>query len=949
MPAAIYIAALDEMGSTIYQGPRISEITGYPASEYVANPRLWLDSMHRQDRRAVLRSLTATHEAGREFHTEYRILAAGGRVVWVSDDAVIVRDADGRPVCLHGLVRDITAQRAADEARAAAAGAYRNELEQRVSERTVELELANLKLKSELAVRRQAEAAEREHRLFAEALGETVAALTRTLDFGELLDRIHSSTRSVVPHEAATIMLCEAGVATVARSYGHQHSPEGKRLVVAEQVGLRQMAATGRPLIVADTRDGAGWTVDPGEPWARSYLGAPIFSQGQIAGFIALLGAEPGSFTEAQAEWLLAFAGQAGIAIQNARLFDELRRQAREMEIISNVALASVGGESFDEIVARATQDLRQLWPKAALGFLFVEAGQGTLRMHPSYFGVSPDVVASTHIPLGQGIIGWAALQRRPAWSADVAADPRYKAVLPGVGCELCAPMVVHDRCIGVLNVSSFEPDAFLAPDVRLLCTLADQLATVFERARLDAELAEERASLVQRVTERTADLQMANEELARASRAKDEFLATMSHELRTPLNAILGLSEAMLQEVYGPVAEQQARSLQILHESGGHLMELINDILDLSRTEAGKLELQVRPVDVEAACRASMQMITQSAAKRRIEIRAQYDERVKVIQADPRRFKQILVNLLSNAVKFTPEGGVIGLNVTGSTQQKMAEFAVWDSGIGIDETDAQRLFQPFVQLDSSLSRQYEGSGLGLALVRRLAELHGGRVALSSQPGQGSRFTVSLPWWPAAEAEEGALPVRGQETVPLSVTRSGADAHLIEGEDERCGGVVSPSLPLPALGADSPARNQGAGNSDWPAAASAPGAAAAPLLLLADDNATSIAAMADYLEYVGYRVALARNGQEACTLSQQLGPDLILMDVQMPGMDGLEAIRQIRSGGAMAAVPIIALTALAMPGDRERILASGASAYLSKPVSLRELAETTAALLRNRG
>ncbi len=515
VPAAIYIAALDATGSTIYQGPRISEITGHQASDYVADPHLWLDSVHHDDRRAVLRALRAAQEHGREFHTEYRVLAAGGRVVWVSDDAVIVRDAAGRPICLHGLVRDITAQKAADEARAAAEGAYRNELERRVAERTVELELANLKLKSELAVRRQAEAAEREHRLFAEALSETVAALTGTLDFGELLDRIHTSARSVVPHEAATIMLCEAGVAIVARSYGHRHSPEGRKLVVAEQVGLRQMATTGRPLIVADTRDKAGWAIEPGEPWARSYLGAPIFSQGQVAGFIGLLGAEPGAFTQAQAEWLLAFAGQAGIAIQNARLFDELRRQAREMEIVSSVALASVAGESFDEIVARATQDLRQLWPKAALGFLFVEAGQSTLRMHPSYFGAAPDIVARTRIPLGQGLIGWAALERKPAWSADVAADPRYLAILPGVGCEACAPLVVHDRCIGVLNVSSFEPDAFLARDVRLLCTLAGQLATVFERARLDAELAAESASLVQRVAERTADLRMANDELA--------------------------------------------------------------------------------------------------------------------------------------------------------------------------------------------------------------------------------------------------------------------------------------------------------------------------------------------------------------------------------------------------------------------------------------------------
>ncbi len=410
----------------------------------------------------------------------------------------------------------------------------------------------------------------------------------------------------------------------------------------------------------------------------------------------------------------------------------------------------------------------------------------------------------------------------------------------------------------------------------------------------------------------------------------------------------MLGLSEAMLQEVYGPLVEQQARALQMLHESGSHLLDLINDVLDLSRTEAGKLALQVRPVGVEATCRASIQMIAQHTTQKHITIRPQFDEHVQVIHADQRRLKQILVNLLSNAVKFTPEGGTIGLTVKGSTDQKMAEFTVWDSGIGIDETDAERLFQPFVQLDSSLSRQYEGTGLGLALVRRLAELHGGWVALASQPGQGSRFTVSLPWWPALEAEEGMLPRRGHGDEPIVVTEPWAAPHLAKGEDGALENAVAAALPLSSGGEGSRPVRQQEGKAERPQAAAEPGAVTAPLLLLADDNATSIAAIADYLEYVGYRVAQARNGQEACTLSHELRPDLILMDVQMPGMDGLEAIRRIRLDGATATVPIIALTALAMPGDRERILGSGATAYLSKPVSLRVLAETTAAQLRNR-
>jgi CheY-like chemotaxis protein/anti-sigma regulatory factor (Ser/Thr protein kinase) len=270
----------------------------------------------------------------------------------------------------------------------------------------------------------------------------------------------------------------------------------------------------------------------------------------------------------------------------------------------------------------------------------------------------------------------------------------------------------------------------------------------------------------------------------------------------------------------------------------------------------------------------------------------------VTALHTDARRLKQILVNLLSNAVKFTPDGGKVGLEVTGDAAQQAVHLTVWDTGIGIANDDLARLFQPFVQLDSRLARQYSGTGLGLALVYRMVEMHGGSVTVASEPGAGSRFTVSLPW----RSTDGAV----------EPDRSAPTQELTTG--------------------DRAAQEQAS-------------ALANSAILLAEDNEASIATISDYLGLRGYQVMVARNGAEAVARASELQPALILMDIQMPGMDGIEATRRIRAQGSLMSIPIIALTALAMPGDRERCLEAGADDYLSKPVSLKGLAAAIETLL----
>ncbi|MCB0207773.1 MAG: PAS domain S-box protein [Anaerolineae bacterium] len=269
----------------------------------------------------------------------------------------------------------------------------------------------------------------------------------------------------------------------------------------------------------------------------------------------------------------------------------------------------------------------------------------------------------------------------------------------------------------------------------------------VTARRRAEEALKAERESLAARVKERTQELEMVNAQLSRASRLKDEFLANMSHELRTPLNAVLGSTEILIDGTFGAITDQQKIYLGLIQDSGYHLLDLINDILDLSKIEAGKLELSLMPVDVQFICETSLQFVRQEIQKKQQHLKTQFDLSVTSVEADERRLKQILVNLLSNAVKFTPPDGQVGLEVVGREPEGYVDIVVWDTGIGIADEDLQHLFNPFEQLDGKLSRQQEGTGLGLALVLRLVKLHKGQISVESKVGQGSRFVVSLPWY----------------------------------------------------------------------------------------------------------------------------------------------------------------------------------------------------------
>ncbi len=270
-------------------------------------------------------------------------------------------------------------------------------------------------------------------------------------------------------------------------------------------------------------------------------------------------------------------------------------------------------------------------------------------------------------------------------------------------------------------------------------------LQDVSEQVQARSAMLAERMALARKVEERTAQLLETNSELMQAARLRDEFLANMTHELRTPLTLVLTLTEMLQQELYGPLGTRQREILSSITENGQHLLSLITDILDVSKIEAGKLQLNISAFFITSMCQASLQFVKPQARKKSITVFSTLPQEDVTMVGDEQRIKQILVNLLSNAIKFTAEEGQVGLDVRVEADNSAVHFTVWDTGIGIAPDDMSRLFEPFTQVDGSSTRKFEGTGLGLALVARLTRMHGGFVSLESKVNAGSRFTISLP------------------------------------------------------------------------------------------------------------------------------------------------------------------------------------------------------------
>ncbi|WP_337885883.1 hybrid histidine kinase/response regulator HrmK [Fischerella thermalis] len=386
----------------------------------------------------------------------------------------------------------------------------------------------------------------------------------------------------------------------------------------------------------------------------------------------------------------------------------------------------------------------------------------------------------------------------------------------------------------------------------------------------------------IQSLQQRCQQLETINQELERTNQLKNQFLANTSHEIRTPLSSITGFTHLLLAQGYDPSKERHQEYLSIIQSSSKHLLALINDILDLSKIEANQLEMQWEKVDLQTLCRNVLILVKEKAANKGLKLSLELDPNVNTLLADSLRLKQMLLNLLFNALKFTTNG-TVGLQV--KSNNSWIYFTVWDTGTGISKKHQAELFQPYFQIPNSVVSQNEGTGLGLVVTRKLAELHGGSVEVESELGGGSRFTIVLP----LRQEEGEVEGVGEDA---------------KGEDR--------SRPFQLVSINNHSTN----------------------ILLVEDDSHNAQLMQVYLERLGYQVNLANNSEQMWKILDQQKPAVILLDIKLPTENGLAIVQQLREHEQYRSIPIIVQTAMAMKGDREICLAAGVNEYISKPIDL---------------
>ncbi|MBT9526986.1 MAG: response regulator [Rhizobacter sp.] len=572
-------------------------------------------------------------------------------------------------------------------------------------------------------------------------------------------------------------------------------------------------------------------------------------------------------------------------------------------------ALTLYNAENRREAVLDGTLALlaeNPLFPVSA--FYAHEEWGGALRLVASR-GAPADI--KTSLRMDEGAIGAAARDGQPVYIEGLDAgtgtglriETGLATLLPAA--VLMCPVQHQGRLLGVLALASAAPLG--DRDREFVSRLCAQLAVALHNLGQLEEL----ALLAEQLRSRGEDIQRKNAELERANRMKSEFLANMSHELRTPLNAIIGFSEIMKDGLTGPLAAEQQEYVGDIHASGKHLLSLINDILDLSKVEAGHVPLELEAAEPLLLAASAMSVLRERASSARVRFATLCPPELGRLRIDLRKAKQIVYNLVANALKFTPEGGTVGLSLDRVRAEQVRavqatpdtrvfppteagcahylEIRVSDSGIGISPGNLQQLFQAFVQIDSSLSRQYAGTGLGLTMVKRLAELHGGGLMVHSREGGGSVFTVWLPW--REVAEDKAIAVQ------------------------------------PPLVAATPLHNGAAHG-------------AGPLVLVVEDDPRAANLMRLQLQSQGYRVEFARNAEDGLARAVELRPDALVLDIILPGMDGWDMLAHLKDRADTSHIPVVIVS---ITDEAQRGFALGAAQVLVKPVTQTELLAALAA------
>jgi signal transduction histidine kinase len=568
---------------------------------------------------------------------------------------------------------------------------------------------------------------------------------TSPTDLDRVLPAVAEHAARLCDGDVAQILRVEGDLLRVMASYGPIPSRlRGEAIRITRGSVVGRAATDGQTVHVHDLSTELETEFPDAKPHAhlwrhRTVLATPVLGKDGPVGVIFVRRTMVQPFTTKQIALLKTFADQAVIAIENARLFKEL--EARTGELTRSVEQLTALGEisravsstlDVDTVLNTIVSRASQLAGAAGCSIWEYDEGTEQFELRATHNDDAEFVEALRAVPLrkGEGLMGRAAEMREPVQVHDITQPGAYQSSVRdtlirfGYRALLSVPLLREDQIIGSLSFNRKAPGEFPPEVIDVLRTFATQSALAIQNARLFREIAAKSA------------------QLESASRHKSEFLANMSHELRTPLNAVIGFSDVLLDRMFGDVNEKQEEYLRDICESGSHLLSLINDILDLSKVEAGRMELELSDFDLPNAIENALILVRERASRRGIMLGSTIDKRLGMIGGDERKVKQVLLNLLSNALKFTPEGGRI--DVSAGVHDDVAEVSVLDTGVGIAPEDQDAVFEEFRQVGAA-DKKAEGTGLGLALSRKFIELHGGRIWVKSQVGIGSTFTFTLP------------------------------------------------------------------------------------------------------------------------------------------------------------------------------------------------------------
>jgi PAS domain S-box-containing protein len=593
---------------------------------------------------------------------------------------------------------------------------------------------------------------EREQRALAEALRESGVVLSSTLDFEAVLDRLLDQIGTVVAYDAGNVALVENGRTRIARMRGYErfgpHVPalvSALQLPIAETPNLSLMAETARPMVVSNTHEDPNWLHLEASEGTGSWAGAPIIVHGEVIAFFSLDKAEPGFYRQEDAKRLAAFAGQAGLALQNARLFAEAGRRARELNLLNRVIAAAASARDELDVLTTGCYELAHFFgvPQAALALL--DADGQTATVVAEFLAPGRPSGMGARIPMASNpALGPLLESAQPVAIYDVATHPVTRPILEllaqrGSLSILIVPIVVRGQVVGTLGIDSLTYREFSAEEIGLAKTVGEQLGRALETARLYDQLRAHAAELEQRVLARTRELAEANVRLLELDRLKSKFVSDVSHELRTPITNLALYLELLRRGK----PEKRETYLTVLSEQAGRLGRLVEDILNLSRLELGRDKLQLVPVELNSLVRQIVGSHRLRAEAKGLALRFVPAADLPVIGADAGQLTQVLSNLLANAVNYTEKGSIHLRTRVGAGGEVGLEIR--DTGSGIDPDDMPHLFERFYRGRHISQSNIPGSGLGLAIVKEIVDLHGGRIEVSSQPNNGSTFTVWLP------------------------------------------------------------------------------------------------------------------------------------------------------------------------------------------------------------